>query len=38
MPGGPVADAVFADLVPRIDKLIGLGHTPGLATVLIGDD
>jgi methylenetetrahydrofolate dehydrogenase (NADP+)/methenyltetrahydrofolate cyclohydrolase len=38
MPGGPVADAVFADLVPRIDKLIGIGHTPGLATVLIGDD
>ena len=38
MPGGPVADAVFADLEPRIEKLIGGGHTPGLATVLIGDD
>jgi len=38
MPGGPVADAVFADLQPRIDKLVGIGHTPGLATVLIGDD
>jgi methylenetetrahydrofolate dehydrogenase (NADP+)/methenyltetrahydrofolate cyclohydrolase len=38
MPGGPVADAVFADLVPRIEKLRAGGHTPGLATVLIGDD
>jgi methylenetetrahydrofolate dehydrogenase (NADP+)/methenyltetrahydrofolate cyclohydrolase len=38
MPGGPVADAVFADLVPRIDKLKANGYTPGLATVLIGDD
>jgi methylenetetrahydrofolate dehydrogenase (NADP+) / methenyltetrahydrofolate cyclohydrolase len=38
MPGGPVADAVFADLEPRIEKLIAGGHTPGLATVLIGDD
>ncbi|HEX7132109.1 MAG TPA: tetrahydrofolate dehydrogenase/cyclohydrolase catalytic domain-containing protein [Iamia sp.] len=38
MPGGPVADAVLADLVPRIDALRAAGHTPGLATVLIGDD
>jgi len=38
MPGAPVADAVFADLVPRIDALRAAGHTPGLATVLIGDD
>ena len=38
MPGGPVADAVFADLAPRVAKLIEGGHTPGLATVLIGDD
>ena len=38
MPGGPVADAVFADLVPRIEKLRANGHTPGLATVLIGAD
>jgi methylenetetrahydrofolate dehydrogenase (NADP+)/methenyltetrahydrofolate cyclohydrolase len=38
MPGGPVADAVFADLVPRIEKLKANGHTPGLATVLVGDD
>ena len=38
MPGGPVADAVFADLGPRIEALRATGHTPGLATVLIGDD
>ena len=38
MPGGPVADAVFADLEPRIKALVAAGHTPGLATVLIGDD
>ena len=38
MPGGPVADAVFADLEPRIGRLVSSGHTPGLATVLIGDD
>lgn len=38
MPGGPVADAVFADLEPRIKALKEAGHEPGLATVLIGDD
>lgn len=38
MPGGPVADAVFADLQPRIEELIAGGHTPGLATVLVGGD
>jgi methylenetetrahydrofolate dehydrogenase (NADP+) / methenyltetrahydrofolate cyclohydrolase len=38
MPGAPVADAVFADLQPRIEKLIADGHTPGLATVLVGGD
>jgi methylenetetrahydrofolate dehydrogenase (NADP+)/methenyltetrahydrofolate cyclohydrolase len=38
MAGGPVADAVFEDLVPRIAALVERGHTPGLATVLIGDD
>jgi methylenetetrahydrofolate dehydrogenase (NADP+)/methenyltetrahydrofolate cyclohydrolase len=38
MPGGPVADAVIADLEPRIKALVATGHTPGLATVLIGDD
>ncbi len=38
MPGQPVADAVFADLEPRIERLRNRGHQPGLATVLIGDD
>ena len=38
MPGAPVADAVFADLKPRIDALIEAGHVPGLATILVGDD
>ncbi len=38
MPGQPVADSVFADLVPRIEKLRANGHIPGLATLLIGDD
>lgn len=38
MPGGPVADAVFADLGPRIDALVSAGHTPGLGTILVGGD
>lgn len=38
LPGKPVADAVFAALVPRIDALIAAGHRPGLATILVGDD
>jgi methylenetetrahydrofolate dehydrogenase (NADP+)/methenyltetrahydrofolate cyclohydrolase len=38
MPGAPVADAVFADLEPRIEKLIANGHVPGLGTLLVGDD
>ena len=38
MPGGPVAEAVFADLAPRIDALAAAGHTPGLGTILVGDD
>src|SRR5436190_4064143 len=38
MPGGPVADAVFADLIPRVEKLKENGHVPGLATVLVGED
>ena len=33
-----MADAVLAGLVPRIEALRAAGHTPGLATVLIGDD
>jgi methylenetetrahydrofolate dehydrogenase (NADP+)/methenyltetrahydrofolate cyclohydrolase len=38
MPGAPVAEAVFADLVPRIDKLKANGWTPGLGTILVGDE
>src|SRR3546814_20121669 len=38
MAGAPVAEAVFAELGPRIEKLRDAGHTTGLATLLIGDD
>jgi methylenetetrahydrofolate dehydrogenase (NADP+)/methenyltetrahydrofolate cyclohydrolase len=38
LPGGPVADAVFAELSPRIAALVAAGHTPGLGTLLVGDD
>jgi len=38
MPGGPVADATFADLEPRIKRLVEHGVTPGLGTILVGDD
>jgi methylenetetrahydrofolate dehydrogenase (NADP+)/methenyltetrahydrofolate cyclohydrolase len=38
LPGAPVAEAVFADLAPRIATLKELGKTPGLGTVLVGDD
>ena len=36
--GAPVAEAVFADLVPRIAALKAAGVTPGLGTILVGDD
>lgn len=38
MPGGPVADAVFADLEGRVEKLRAKGHNPGLGTIIIGND
>ena len=38
LPGAPVAEAVFADLVPRIAALKAVGVTPGLGTILVGDD
>jgi len=38
MPGKPVADAVFADLAPRIAALQSAGRTPGLGTLLVGGD
>ena len=36
--GAPVAEAVFADLIPRIAALKAAGVTPGLGTILVGDD
>lgn len=38
MPGGPVADAVLADVARRVSALRGGGLTPGLGTILVGDD
>jgi methylenetetrahydrofolate dehydrogenase (NADP+)/methenyltetrahydrofolate cyclohydrolase len=38
MPGGPVADAVLADVAVRAEKLAESGVTPGLGTILVGDD
>jgi methylenetetrahydrofolate dehydrogenase (NADP+)/methenyltetrahydrofolate cyclohydrolase len=38
MPGGPVADAVFEELKPRIDALTSAGHQIGLGTILVGDE
>lgn len=38
MPGAPVADAVFADLTERVERLRRGGHNPGLGTILVGDD
>lgn len=38
LPGAPVADAVYADLAPRIEKLAANGRPPGLGTILVGDD
>ncbi|MBV9485434.1 MAG: bifunctional methylenetetrahydrofolate dehydrogenase/methenyltetrahydrofolate cyclohydrolase [Frankiaceae bacterium] len=38
LPGAPVAEAVLTDLAPRIAKLVAAGHTPGLGTILVGDD
>ncbi len=33
-----MAEAVFADLRPRVDALVAAGHRPGLGTILVGDD
>ncbi len=38
MPGAPVAEAVFADLEPRIKALRDAGHELGLGTILVGSD
>ncbi|MFC6018517.1 bifunctional 5,10-methylenetetrahydrofolate dehydrogenase/5,10-methenyltetrahydrofolate cyclohydrolase [Plantactinospora solaniradicis] len=38
LPGGPVADAVFADVTSRTAALRRAGVVPSLATILVGDD
>ena len=38
LPGGPVAEAVIAGLLPRIAALVERGHQPGLGTILVGGD
>jgi methylenetetrahydrofolate dehydrogenase (NADP+)/methenyltetrahydrofolate cyclohydrolase len=38
MPGGPVADAVYADVGERVAALATRGSTVGLGTILVGDD
>lgn len=36
--GRATKDAIFDELRPRVAELAERGHTPGLATVLVGDD
>lgn len=38
MPGAPVAEAVLADVRARVERLQAGGVTPGLGTILVGDD
>ncbi len=38
LPGGPVAEAILADVRVRADRLRGRGVRPSLATILVGDD
>ncbi|MDQ1394533.1 MAG: methylenetetrahydrofolate dehydrogenase / methenyltetrahydrofolate cyclohydrolase [Acidimicrobiaceae bacterium] len=38
MPGGPVADAVYAEVGERVKALAAAGTTVGLGTILVGDD
>ncbi|MGC5615663.1 bifunctional 5,10-methylenetetrahydrofolate dehydrogenase/5,10-methenyltetrahydrofolate cyclohydrolase [Georgenia sp. Z1491] len=38
LPGGPVADAVLADVADRAARLVAAGTTPGLGTILVGSD
>ena len=38
MPGGPVADAVLADVAVRVSALRARGKAVGLGTILVGDD
>jgi methylenetetrahydrofolate dehydrogenase (NADP+)/methenyltetrahydrofolate cyclohydrolase len=36
--GKATKDAIYGELRPRVARLTERGHTPGLATVLVGDD
>ena len=36
--GGPVAEAVLDDVRARVAALKAIGVTPGLGTILVGDD
>ncbi|AVT39864.1 bifunctional 5,10-methylenetetrahydrofolate dehydrogenase/5,10-methenyltetrahydrofolate cyclohydrolase [Plantactinospora sp. BB1] len=38
LPGGPVAEAVLADVAARVAALRRSGVVPSLATILVGDD
>lgn len=38
MPGQPVADAVLAAVAERVGEMVAAGVTPGLGTILVGDD
>ncbi|MGI5147125.1 bifunctional 5,10-methylenetetrahydrofolate dehydrogenase/5,10-methenyltetrahydrofolate cyclohydrolase [Plantactinospora sp. CA-294935] len=38
LPGGPVAEAVFAEVTARVAALRRTGVVPSLATILVGDD
>nr|WP_239313660.1 tetrahydrofolate dehydrogenase/cyclohydrolase catalytic domain-containing protein [Plantactinospora mayteni] len=38
LPGGPVAEAVLADVTARVATLRRAGVVPSLATILVGDD
>lgn len=38
MPGGPVAEAILAEAKQRADEMKAAGITPGLGTILVGDD
>jgi len=38
LPGGPVAEAILADVRSRAQRLRGHGIQPSLATILVGDD
>lgn len=38
LPGGPVAEQILADVATRVAALRERGITPGLATILVGDD